>query len=255
MNRKLMNRKLLKRKSTLSNSMKRESIKKKKQESKSRLIGSYFWFYGLFLIPLLIVSIPDMLFQTYASRDAHKNLEHFYNTHSLLINSLALGATLYCFFMGMKKVRVSEKVARGFEFIGYALLFFALIWQTLFIDPGESFEDGYYKNSLETKLDHIWNYMHQIDSSSNSEEYFQNNDGTDEDQFQFYEIITDLDNQNEDAVNKGIFSLVYLISTIFIAIGRFHEISYTSQPSNNYARQSIKHRILSVLKIKKDDPN
>ncbi|MFD4931844.1 hypothetical protein ACFWMS_23650 [Peribacillus butanolivorans] len=175
------------------------------------LVIPILWFLMMLFFPALILSGET------SDLDFFKN---FYQNHQVLTSGLSLGTGVFCCVMGIKKLRISTRAAREIEIWGYALLFFALIWQFVLIDSKNSFYDDYAQEEITIKLDHIWNYMHKMDTDSESEKYFEISNGDGYDEFHGHK-------KNEDSTEtdeKILYGLVYFISTVFIAIGRFHEI-------------------------------
>ncbi|MCF7624507.1 hypothetical protein CQ056_25000 [Peribacillus simplex] len=182
--------------------------------NKYPLVIPILWFLMMFIIPVLMLGIVLNQNEVFFYGD-------FFQYHEILFFTIPLVPGVFCFVMGIKKLRISTRVARELEMWGYALLFFALIWQFVVMDSQKSMDEEYNEEELNYKLDHIWSYMNEMDIDSedrkaNSNEYFEYAD---------HEWPTHLDNDDGmDTKLKILYGFVYFFSTVFIAIGRFHEI-------------------------------
>lgn len=184
-----------------------KSLKLQKESNKKKWFIRFGGYYIIFLFLLVLGSkIRNML-------TSEINPLYFFCLFTLPI---VLGFTYI-----IKNLKISIHKAKSMEVMGYGLLFFALIWQFVILEIFKGTELAF-----DYKLDYIyWTLADQfhVDTSKHF--------------FVKYLFTHNLDSyygktsfEAEETIGKVLFGVCYLVSTVLIAIGRFHEINVTQEP-------------------------
>jgi hypothetical protein len=139
------------------------------------------------------------------------------------------------FYFLIKKLakRIKKQLAHHLELLGYAMLFSALILQFVLLDDINNQSENLNNQYMYEKLNIMWEYMHKLQSESPeiAEEYYYEQSKDKDSKIVsggFYYETNDWQKGllgEFEKVIKSLYGWIYLLSTIFIAIGRVHEIS------------------------------
>ena len=134
-------------------------------------------------------------------------------------------ATFFCFSwivglptFGILKIPFSHELARKIEIFGYILLLMLILWQLVVRDSLDSMSNH---DFLELKVDTIFQYLtsHDADRDTSLQDWFQD----------YYYEIADGESRHhveeELRIRNYIVVGLQILSTLFIAIGRFDDIS------------------------------
>ncbi|WP_462410413.1 hypothetical protein [Neobacillus sp. Marseille-QA0830] len=165
-------------------------------------------------------------------------LEEAYSVIGLII-LIAWGITSV-----IKKIKLTDRMAKECEIWGYSLLFIALIMQFLILNTNDNYNKETFEYRINYQLLQIWNYLNAIDIENhgqpierhifddpNQGDYYENS-------LEYHEqfdddFATQIREQEEEAEKDHsgwYYVMVYSVSTILIAIGRFHDISNKGIP-------------------------
>jgi hypothetical protein len=140
--------------------------------------------------------------------------------HVLLFFIILIPFVIFFTYL-IKKIKISNMMAKKLEVTGYGLLFFALVWQFSIMEL---------LNSIEVLSDYKMDFIYwtlvdklQVDVPENdfSRTIFEN------DLMSYYNKAGF---EKDELISKIIFGIIYFLSTVFIAIGRFNDLKVTQEP-------------------------